>query len=141
MLALILSFLPAWLVSFGANLIGAAGIGAVVYSLLPVVPYRRTIQIAGTLAICWAVYQYGIADAQAVNEAAQLRAQLAAAQRDLTAAKNAAADADSRAAILDETLQANAERLNAYETEIAKRPDNRCVLDDRDIRGVLGNKP
>ncbi len=50
---------------------------AIIYSLLPIVPYRRTIQLAGTAAICFAFYQYGIGDAQAVREAAELRQQVA----------------------------------------------------------------
>ncbi|WGD29857.1 hypothetical protein AncyloWKF20_19215 [Ancylobacter sp. WKF20] len=92
--------------------------------------------------IGYACYLGGYAGAQAACEADALRQELAAVKRDLAAVTEAASDASRRAAILDETLEANQHRIDAYEAELAARPaDSRCALSAADLRGVLGGKP
>ena len=89
-------------------------------------------------AVLAGIWLHGYRTASNACEAEQLRAELAAARRDLSISQTAAADATRRATILDETLQANQERLDDYETALAARPDARCALTGDDLRGVLG---
>lgn len=99
---------------------------------------RWLISMALGAAVLGGVWLHGYRTAADSCEAEQLRAALAAAQRDLSVSRAAAEDATRRAAILDETLQANQERLDDYETALAARPDARCALTGDDLRGVLG---
>jgi hypothetical protein len=149
MIALLLSWLPSWSVTFGAG--GAALLGLLLlgYSLLPLARMPTLAAAGGIICLAAACYLAGIGSAQSVCEDAALRRQLADAkaeteamrmQRDLALA--ATADANRRAAILDETLQANLDRIDDYEAELAKRPpDRRCDLTDDDVRGVRGRAP
>ena len=99
---------------------------------------RVLIAMALGAALLAGVWLHGYRTAVASCEADKLRDELAAAKRDLTISRAAAEDATRRATILDETLQANQERLDDYETALAARPDARCALTGDDLRGVLG---
>lgn len=89
-------------------------------------------------AVLAGVWLHGYRSAAGACEADKLRDELAATQRDLSMSRDAAEDATRRATILNETLQANQERLDDYETALAARPDARCALTGDDLRGVLG---
>lgn len=115
MLDLLLPWIPSWLISLGAQLIGGAGFVAILYSLLPVAPYRRTAQIAGTAAVCWAIYQYGMADAQAVHETAQLRATIDAKDRSI-------AERDAQLDDQNEQIR-RVQALNARLSDISAQAD------------------
>ncbi|WP_018390936.1 hypothetical protein [Ancylobacter sp. FA202] len=146
MIALILSWLPSWSVTFGAG--GAALLGLVLlgYSLLPLARMPILAAAGGIICLGAACYLAGIGSAQSVCEEGALRRQLADAQAETEAmrmqrdlALKATADANRRALILDETMQANQDRIDDYEAELAKRPpDRRCDLTDDDLRGVRG---
>ncbi|MBS9476254.1 hypothetical protein [Ancylobacter radicis] len=142
MMGALLDLFPAWANSLTASGLLLAGIAGVLYGLFPLAPYGRVVQILAAGMIGYACYLGGYAGAQAACEADSLRQQLADTNRDLTAVTEAAADASRRAAILDETLEANQHRIDAYEAELAARPaDSRCALRSDDIRGLLGGKP
>lgn len=138
----LLDLFPAWANSLTASGLLLAGIAGVLYGIFPLAPYGKVAQILGAGLIGYACYLGGYAGAQANCEAESLRQELAAVKRDLAAVTEAAADASRRAAILDETLEANQHRIDAYEAELAARPaDSRCALSPADLRGVLGGKP
>lgn len=99
---------------------------------------RWLIAMAAGAALLGGVWLHGYRTAAGACEADQLRTALAAKTRDLDIANAVAEGAKRRAAILDETLQANQDRINDYEAELAKRPDARCTLTDGDVRGVRG---
>ena len=149
MIALVLSYLPSWLVSWGAAMIGAAGIAAIVYSLLPLAPYRRSVQIAGTIAIGWALYQTGLADAQAVREVQVLREQVAERDRALTERDRLIQEQNTKiaevaginrdlyegAALLDGWNEGLQRDLQQKKDELAARPAaSRPRLSDADVR-------
>lgn len=145
MIAALLSFLPSWAPTFGAGGMALLGVGLLGYSLLPLVRLPRLAAAGGILCLGAACYLAGIGSAQSVCEAADLRRQLESALRDKEFARlerdianRAYADATRRAEILDETLQANQNRIDDYEAELAKRPDRRCDLTPDDLRGVRG---
>lgn len=138
MMGLVLSWLPSWSVTFGAGGAALAGLLLLGYSLLPLARMPTLAAGGGLLLLGAACYLAGIGSAQSVCEEAGLRAELAAAKRDLSMSRIAAEDATRRATILNETLQANQERLDDYETALAARPDARCALTGDDLRGVLG---
>lgn len=99
--------------------------------------------LAGALAILalgWFIYAKGYSAAEEKCDAASLRAQIATLERDLRIAKSAAADAERRAAVLDETLKANQDQINDYEAELAKRPDPQCGLTGDDVRRLQNLK-
>ncbi|WP_454684006.1 hypothetical protein [Ancylobacter moscoviensis] len=142
----LLSWLPSWSVTFGAG--GAALLGLLLlgYALLPFARMPTLAAAGGILCLGAACYLAGVGSAQAVCEAEALRQRLAGIERDLAVARlerdiaNAAyEDATRRAAVLDETLQVNRNRIDDYEAELAKRPpDRRCDLTADDLRGVRG---
>ena len=137
----LLSLSPAWANSASAWLFAAIGAVALVWALIPAAPQRQLAQIIAAAAIGYACYLTGYAGAQAACEADKLRAQLAATQRDLDAARAAETDARRRADILDETLRANQDQIDEYETELAKRPNAACGLSDDDLRRLHNLKP
>lgn len=142
----LLSWLPSWSVTFGAG--GAALLGLLLlgYALLPFARMPALAAAAGILCLGTACYLAGVGSAQSVCEAEALRQKLAGIERDLAVARlerdvaNAAyEDATRRAAVLDENLQVNQDRIDEYEAELAKRPpDRRCDLTPDDLRGVRG---
>ena len=134
----LLDLFPAWLNGIGAATFGLAGAAGLIYALFPLAPYREVARILAVASIGYAAYLSGYSSAQGACEAEQLRAELAAAELNLSIVREASADASRRATILDETLQANQERLDDYETALAARPDARCALTGDDLRGVLG---
>ncbi|QIB32622.1 hypothetical protein [Ancylobacter pratisalsi] len=134
----LLDLFPSWTNGLAGSTFAILGIAALFYGFIPALPFRTVVQVGGALALAYACYTTGYAGAQAACEAEQLRAELAAAQRDLSIAKSAAKDASRRAHVLDETLQAKQERLDDYESAIAARPDTRCPLTADDLRGVRG---
>ncbi|PZQ82167.1 MAG: hypothetical protein DI549_12445 [Ancylobacter novellus] len=77
---------------------------------------RWLIAMAVGAAVLAGIWLHGYRTASNACEAEQLRAELAAARRDLTISQTAAADATRR----------------------ATRPDARCALTGDDLRGVLG---
>lgn len=95
---------------------------------------RAAALIALGAALLAAIWWHGYETAAGVCEADQLRGRLAAAQRDQQVAEAVAEGAKRRAAILDETLQANQDRIDAFEAELAKQPDGRCPVSGSIIR-------
>lgn len=138
MVALILSWLPAWSVTFGAGGLFLLGIGLLIYSAIPLVPYARLAVAGAVIALGASCYLAGIGSAQSVCETAELRDRLAAVTFERDAARTAAEDASRRSLILDQGLYDSQERTNAYETTLASRPDAGCALTDDDLRGVRG---
>ena len=94
---------------------------------------RYTMGAALAVGLLAGAYIKGHSDASAKCHDAQLRAEIASLQRDMAAWK--AADA------VDKMLQDELERQSAdlqqkvqdYEAELSKRPDNRCGLSPDDI--------
>lgn len=93
------------------------------------------------LSLSGAVFAYlkGRADATAKCREAELRAELVALKRDIEAWK--AANYMDR--LLQDELEKERRQLekkvSEYETELAKRPDNRCLLDQRDVDSLRLN--
>ena len=137
-IATILSWLPSWSVTFGAGGLFLLGIGLLIYSAIPLVAYARLAVAGAVLALGASCYLAGVGSAQSVCEAGELRDRLAFVTLERDAGRTAAEDASRRASILDETLQANKDRIDDYETALAARPDARCALTGDDLRGVLG---
>lgn len=96
--------------------------------LLPVV------MIAAFVLACFTSYIYGRWDGAAKCEAAQLRAELASMKRDKEAAEEAQRTADAIAKALAATNTKLQQEANAYEAELATRPENSaCRLNSNDV--------
>lgn len=96
--------------------------------LLPVV------LVSACLSALGAAYLKGRMDSAANCREAQLRAELAALQRDRDAAKEAERASDQMAEALAAANQKLQQEVDVYEKSLALRPDARCRLDDDDLR-------
>lgn len=127
LIAWILALLPAWAVSFGAGTLGLVSVGAIIYGLVPLVPYGRMVQCAGAAGLLVAGWLAGVGSAQAVSEEAALRDSLRQAQQQITFlhAQAAALAADSERAAAAITARRTLEdKIHALE---ARTPDGDCL--------------
>jgi hypothetical protein len=78
------------------------------------------------------IYSLGASSERGKCNVAALRSQIATLQRDLGAARAAAADDKAKAIKLDALAVEQARKLTEYENALKTRPD-RCVLRDDDV--------
>ena len=104
--------------------------------LVPFLMNRYTIGGAVAVALLAGAYLKGYVAARDACQDSALKAQIAAMQRDMDAWRAA----DQVEAILQGEIEAERNQLERkvsdYERELAKRPDNRCILDQRDVDGL-----
>ncbi|MFG1461707.1 hypothetical protein V5F77_02325 [Xanthobacter sp. DSM 24535] len=127
LIAWILALLPAWAVSFGAGTLGLVAVGAIIYGLVPLVPYGRLVQCAGAAGLLVAGWLAGVGSAQAVSEEAALRDSLRQAQQQITFLQSQAdaLQADSQRAAADAAARRTLEdKTHALE---ARTPDGTCL--------------
>lgn len=116
----LLGIFPSWLNDLSGSTFAIAGVAAIVYGLIPLLPYGRLVQTAGAVAIGYACYTTGYAGAQASCEAAELRRQVDSleaqngALRERINVEEAARRADAARAASDFTTdRANQEKIDA----------------------------
>ncbi len=95
------------------------------------VPVAKLVSLLAMGLLC-GLLGVRIADERAA--AANLRSQLTAKTTDLTAAQNAAKQADEAKAEIAKQAQADQERIARYEDALKKRQDGGCALTDDDLR-------
>ena len=126
----------------GVAVCAAAAVAALVY--LPGRLGGLLAAFCAALAAGLISYDLGFRARGALDQSAALRAEIA--QRDAVIAEkdrqaqaaHKIAEAASERASASEALSANLQsEIDAYADELAKRPaDSRCLLDDRDVRGL-----
>lgn len=82
-MSFILALVPSWLSAAMAGFAILAGAAALLYALLPVVPYARVATVAGAGLLAAGCWFSGLAAGQAASEAEALRQSLADAQARL----------------------------------------------------------
>ena len=104
------------------------------------VPVARLVVILSAALLCFLV-GFRVSDDRA--EAKSLRLQLAAKTIDLTAAQDAANQADAARAELAEQAKADQERIADYAEQLKKRPNVACTLGPDDFSDGLpdGQRP
>lgn len=107
-------------------------------------PFAGGAIVAGLVALAlggasFALYLKGYHAAEATCEAAALRSQIAALERDAAVARDALADARLRAAGIE--LQSNAEKAETqnYVEQLKARFASACAINDDDLRGMRIN--
>ncbi|TDT94935.1 hypothetical protein DFO45_2693 [Azorhizobium sp. AG788] len=129
-MTILLSFLPSWFTAALAGLSIVAGVGAVLYGLLPVAPYRRIATVAGAGLVAAGCWFSGVSAGQAQSEAAALRQQLADAK--VTAAVQAAqlnalqSDSAAAAAQVSDLTKLK----DAADALTSRTPDGACLPAD-----------
>lgn len=92
------------------------------------------------VALIGGAYWKGYSAASANCHEAAVRAELAAVQKDLSIAQDAATAAQIAQAELQATALETDRKVERYEDELAKRPATGCALDGSDVdslRGIL----
>lgn len=123
------------------GLVAAAFVAALVVGYFPLLKWfpvigqyvaaARLVVLISAGLLCFLV-GFRISDGRA--EAKSLRQELAAKQRDLDAAQQAADASDKAKAELAKQAQADQERIEQYEAALKARPDGGCALTDDDLR-------
>lgn len=98
-------------------------------------PWLLPVVICGAFVLgCFSSYIYGRMDGASKCEAEQLRAELASMKRDKEAAEEAQRTADAIAKALAATNTKLQQEANAYEAELATRPESSaCRLNSHDV--------
>ena len=109
--------------------------------LMPLLVNKYTVGAVIGIGLLAGAYLKGYWAAREACQDSALKAQIAAMQRDMAAWR--AADKVEKM-LADELENENREleqKVSDYEAELAKRPiDSRCLLDQRDVDGMRGNR-
>lgn len=96
-----------------------------------------TVVVAGSIA--FGIFQAGVRWERKTSDVEKLKSQLATAQADNIAAREALAEEQKRTRELAESDTANQEKLHAYEEELQKRgPAGVCALNPDDVKRLRG---
>jgi hypothetical protein len=98
--------------------------------------YVPVARLAAFVAVAMLCFLVGFRIADEREEAKSLRLELEAKEVDLTAAEDAAKQADEARQQLAEQSKADQERIERYAEQIKKRPNGACTLTDDDFDGV-----
>lgn len=124
-------FSAAWL-TYGAGAIGAAGGVALVYSLLPLAPYRGLVQVLGAGGIAFSCFLAGIGAERQAGEANALRAENGEL-RAVLAFKEGLAEQERIRAEEERQLRITIQdKVEDYERDLKARPGPCvCAVGDR----------
>mgnify|MGYP006921314829 CR=1 FL=1 len=90
------------------------------------------------IAMLFGVYTYGKSVARGECHDAQLRAQIASMQRDISAAQQASEVERAQSNALIVQRQQLESQVKDYEAALKSRPDPACTLSDDDVRALGG---